>query len=70
VSNCTSGQVTGPTYVVYSTTSLVNGTFVNVPSLPNTYFCAWRIIGTDTGPSSDQITASYGASIPTAACIC
>jgi hypothetical protein len=69
VNNCTTGQVTGPTYVVSAPVNYVVGTYVET-DLPNSFFCAWKITGITTGPDVGQITAAYGTGLPTAACTC
>ena len=67
VSNCNTGQVTGPTYVAFSTISLPIGTFVNMDTLLSAN-CAWKITGVTIGPEDDIISGSCGTSLPVGCC--
>lgn len=69
VNNCTTGSVTGPTYVVSAPVNYPVGTYVET-TLPNSFFCAWKITSITTGPAAGQVTAAYGTGLPTAACTC
>lgn len=67
VVNCSTGQVSGPTYVAKSLVSLPIGTYVNMDTLLSSN-CAWKITSATIGPEDDIISGSCGTSLPVGCC--
>jgi hypothetical protein len=65
--NCSTGQVTGPTYVAFSLTSFPIGTYVNMDTLLSSN-CVWKITALAIGPADDIISGSCGTSLPVGCC--
>ena len=67
VSNCSTGDVSGDSYVARSSSSLPIGTYVIVNTL-FTPFCAWKIESVGIGPEDDVINSNCGISLPVSCC--
>ena len=67
VSNCSTGEVSGDSYVARSSSSLPIGTYVIVNTL-FTPFCAWKIESIGIGPEDDVINSNSGISLPVSCC--